>query len=100
VGSGEHTVPRSALREAARIGREAAAHEIDATGVVGDPIAPLAAIEDQLRRYDFDEVILATHSQQQSNWLETELLDRAREELTVPIRHVVIDHDAASSAAV
>jgi hypothetical protein len=76
--------------------RWAAEHEIDATGVIGDPIAPLAAIEDELRRHDFDEVILAAHPQQQSSWLEAEILDRAREELSLPVRHIVIDHDVPS----
>jgi hypothetical protein len=43
-------------------------------------------------------VILAAHPQQQSNWLEAEILDRAREELSLPVRHVVIDHDVPVEA--
>lgn len=82
----------AARRRLAKTLRWAADHEIPATGVIGDPVAPFAAIEDQLRRYDFDEVILATHPEQQSNWLEEEILDRAREQLSIPITHIVIDH--------
>jgi hypothetical protein len=69
----------------------AAEHGIEATGVVGDPIAPLAAIEDELRRHDFDEVILAMHPQEHTNWLETQLLERARAQLSIPVRRLVID---------
>jgi hypothetical protein len=69
----------------------AAEHDIEATGVVGDPVAPLATIEDELRRHDFDEVILAMHPQPHANWLETQLLDRARGQLNVPVRRLVID---------
>jgi hypothetical protein len=74
----------------------AAEHDIEATGVVGDPIAPLAAIEDELRRHDFDEVILAMHPQEHTNWLETQLLERARAQLSIPVRRLVIDQRAPS----
>jgi hypothetical protein len=53
--------------------------------------APLAAIEDELRRHDFDEVILAMHPREHTNWLETQLLERARTQLSIPIRRLVID---------
>jgi hypothetical protein len=58
--------------------------------LVGDPIAPLAAIEDELRRHDFDEVILAMHPQAHTNWLETQLLERTRAQLSIPVRRLVI----------
>lgn len=86
-----------ARRRLARTLRWAADHEIPATGVVGDPVAPFAAIEDQLRRYDFDEVILATHPDEQSNWLERAILGRASEQLSLPVTHIVIDHSDGPS---
>jgi hypothetical protein len=81
----------AARRRLRRTLQWAAEHDIEATGVVGDPIAPLAAIEDELRRHDFDEVILAMHPQERTNWLEAQLLERARAQLSVPVRRLVID---------
>ena len=66
---------------------------IEASGEVGDPIDPLAGLEDELRRFDIDEVIVATHPPERANWLETGLLERARDELSIPVIHVVIGGD-------
>jgi len=66
-------------------------HGLEATGEVGDPIDPLAGIEDELRRYDIDEVIFTTHTPERANWLEAGILERARAELGIPVRHLVID---------
>jgi len=75
----------------------AAEHAIEADGVVGDSIAPFAGIEDELRRHRFDEVIVLTHPRSQVSWFETEVLERAREELrSVPVRHVVIEHSPST----
>src|ERR1041385_8951895 len=49
---------------------------IQASGEVGDPIDPLAGIEDQLRRRHVDEIVLATHPLADANWVEMELLDQ------------------------
>ncbi len=77
----------------------AAEHRIEADGVVGDSIAPFARIEDELRRHRFDEVIVLTHPQSEVNWFETDVLERAREELrSVPVRHVVIEHSPRTSS--
>jgi hypothetical protein len=62
-----------------------------ATGEVGDPNAPFASIEDELRRYGADEVILATHPEESRNWLETGMLERLRAELDIPVTQVVVD---------
>lgn len=69
----------------------AEAEGLRATGVVGDPNAALGAIEDELRRYGADEVIISTHPPGKSNWLETGIVERLRDELDVPVRHVVVD---------
>ena len=69
-------------------------HGLEATGEIGDPIDPFEAIADELRRYDLDEVILATHRPERANWLETDLLERMREQLDIPLTHVMIDRDA------
>jgi hypothetical protein len=69
----------------------AEAEGLDATGTVGDPNAALGAIEDELRRYGADEVIISTHPPGKSNWLETGIVERLRDELDVPVEHVVVD---------
>jgi hypothetical protein len=61
---------------------------LDASGQVGDPIDPLAGIEDQLRRHHIDEVIVATHSRRDANWVESELLEQLRGQLDKPLTHV------------
>jgi GABA permease len=62
----------------------------EATGRVGD-MTPLVAIEDELRSGGADEVIISTHVAQRSHWLESGLVERAREELDIPVTHVVVD---------
>jgi GABA permease len=73
----------------------AAAEGLEASGAVGDPNAALGAIEDELRLYGADEVIISTHPPGKSNWLETGIVERLREELNIPITHVVVDLDRA-----
>ena len=63
---------------------------IDARGEIGDG-EPLQAMEDALRTFGADEIIISTHPEGRSNWLERGVVDRARERFTVPITHVVVD---------
>jgi GABA permease len=71
---------------------------LDATGKVGDPNAALGAIEDELRLFGADEVIISTHPPGKSNWLETGIVERLREELDIPVTHVIVDLERASVA--
>ena len=66
---------------------------IDATGQVGDS-EPLQAIEDGLRLFDADEVVVSTHPEGRSHWLEKGVVEAARERFAVPVTHVVVDLDA------
>ena len=63
---------------------------IDARGEVGDS-DPIQAIEDALRTFGADEIIISTHPPGRSNWLERNVIDRARELYGCPITHVVVD---------
>ena len=63
---------------------------LPARGEVGDA-DPLQAIEDALRTFGADEIILSTHPEGRSHWLERGVVDRARERFAVPITHVVVD---------
>ena len=63
---------------------------LPATGKVGDANAALGAIEDELRLFGADEVIISTYPRGESNWLETGIVERLRDELTIPVTHVVV----------
>ncbi len=71
---------------------------IDASGEVGDA-NPLQAMEDALRTFGADEIIISTHPEGRSNWLERGVVEHARERFTVPIRHVVVDLDRERAEA-
>jgi hypothetical protein len=61
---------------------------IAARGEIGDA-DPLQAIEDSLRTFGADEIIISTHPPERSNWLERGVVDKARERFPVPVRHVI-----------
>jgi hypothetical protein len=61
---------------------------VDAVGVVGDP-NPLQAIEDALWIYGADELVLATHADDQLHWLERRVVERTRAHYLIPIEHLV-----------
>ena len=63
---------------------------VQARGEVGDG-DPLQAIEDALRTFGADEIIISTHPEGRSNWLERGVVEKARERFAVPITHVVVD---------
>jgi hypothetical protein len=66
---------------------------VDARGEIGDS-EPLQAIEDALRTFGADEVIISTHPEGRSHWLERGLVESARARFEVPITHVVVDLEA------
>jgi hypothetical protein len=70
---------------------------IDATGEIGDA-EPLQAMEDALRLFGADEIIISTHPEGRSHWLEKGIVEGARERFTVPITHVVVDLEAEREA--
>jgi hypothetical protein len=63
---------------------------IDARGEVG-ATEPLQAIEDALRTFGADEIVISTHPAGSSRWLEDGVVDAARERFAVPVTHVVVD---------
>ena len=66
---------------------------VDATGDIGDA-DPIQAIEDALRMFAPDELIISTHPEGRSHWLERGIVTRARERFALPVTHVVVDLDA------
>ena len=71
---------------------------IDASGQVGDA-DPVQAIEDALRTFGADEIIISTHPEGRSNWLEKGVVSGAKQRFTVPITHVVVDLEAEQTEA-
>jgi hypothetical protein len=64
-----------------------------AQGEVMDP-DPFAAITDAIDEFGADELIISTHPETRSGWLRKGLVDRVRDELGLPVEHVVVDLDA------
>ena len=69
---------------------------VSARGEIGDG-DPLQALEDALREFPADEIVVSTHPPGRSNWLEQGVVEQARQRYDVPITHVVVDLAAAES---
>jgi GABA permease len=63
---------------------------LKARGEVGDS-DPLQAIDDALRTFAPDELVISTHPEGRSNWLERGVVEGARERFDLPVTHVVVD---------
>jgi hypothetical protein len=70
---------------------------LSANGEIGDS-DPHLAIEDVLRHFAADEVVISTHPPERSRWLEHGVVTSARERLDLPVTHVVVDLDAERAA--
>jgi hypothetical protein len=66
---------------------------VDADGEIGDG-DPLQAMEDAIRTFAPDELIISTHPPGRSHWLERGIVERARERFDLPVTHVVVDLEA------
>jgi GABA permease len=66
---------------------------LDASGEIGDG-DPIQAIEDAIRTFRPDELIVSTHPAGRSHWLERGVVEKARTRFEVPLTHVVVDLDA------
>ena len=63
---------------------------IQAAGEIGDG-DPIQAIEDALRTFRPDELVVSTHPLGKSHWLERGVVEKARERFALPVTHVVVD---------
>jgi hypothetical protein len=71
---------------------------LKARGQVGDS-EPRTAIEDALGEFAADEIVISTHPPDRSRWLENGVVDQARNEIDLPVTHVVVDLEAEGRAA-
>jgi len=56
----------------------------------GGDVDPLQAIEDALRRFPADEIVVLTAPDEEASWLEADLGKKAQERFSVPVTHLVI----------
>ena len=61
--------------------------------------APLGIAFYNGNAFPADEVIISTHPPERSKWLERGVVERAREEVPLPITHVVVDLETESQQA-
>lgn len=73
---------------------------LSARGHLGDG-DPLQALDDALRLYQPDEVVISTHPHSRSNWLERQVVRKARERYDLPVTHIVVDleHEGAETSS-
>jgi GABA permease len=69
---------------------------VEAHGAVGD-LDPLVAIEDAVRTFHPDEIVVSTHPPGRSNWLERGVVPAVQERFDVPVQHVVVDLQRAEA---
>jgi hypothetical protein len=69
---------------------------LGARGEVGDA-DPVQAVEDALRVFGADEIVLSTHPEGRSHWLERGVVESIRQRFDVPLTHVVVDLERQSS---
>jgi hypothetical protein len=68
-------------------------HGIRASGTVGDA-DPNLALEDALRLFPADEVIMVVHPRERRTWLEHDVVEQARRAVKTPITVIEVDADA------
>ena len=62
---------------------------VNVSGHVGDA-DPLQAIADALAIVPADELLIATHPQERSHWLERDLVTRACVSFDLPVAHLIV----------
>jgi GABA permease len=70
---------------------------IEAEGEIGD-VDPLVAVQDAVRTFRPTEIVVSTHPEGRSNWLERGVVAALRDRYDVPVTHVVVDLEAQERA--
>jgi Universal stress protein family len=63
---------------------------VNVRGEIGDG-DPLQALEDTLRGFAADAIVISTHAEGRSHWLEEGVVEAARARFDVPVTHVIGD---------
>jgi hypothetical protein len=75
-----------AAQRAAAASEAVPAEQVEAH--VGD-VDPLQAIEDALRMFPADEIVVLTDPDEEATWLESGLAEQAQKRFSVPVTHLV-----------
>lgn len=90
-------VARSAAEERlSRTMQSLEAQGVQTVGQLGDS-SPQQALDDAMRTFGPDHVIVATHPPGRSRWLERGIVDRARRNYPVPVTHLIVDVDSGAA---
>jgi GABA permease len=63
---------------------------LNAHGELGS-FKPLKALEDAIREFNPDRLVICTLPEDRSAWLRFDIVERARETFRIPVTHVVVD---------
>lgn len=63
---------------------------LEADGAVVDP-DPYTAIEEAVEAESVDQLIISTHPETRSGWLQRNLVERVERDIGLPVEHVVVD---------
>jgi hypothetical protein len=85
--SDEDRARRAAAQRLARSLEALAAAGVAASGHVGDP-NPLLAIEDALRTFPAEEIVVVTPPEHRAHWLAHEIAARARARFPHPVHQI------------
>ena len=66
------------------------AMDVEAEGAVGDD-SPLDAVDDHIRSFRPDHILIALRSEEHAGWQERELFDRIEQRTAAPVTVFVID---------
>jgi hypothetical protein len=89
--------PREHARERLDKSLELMAQDgIDASGEVGDA-NPVRAFKDAVAVFHPDAVIVSTHPEGRSHWLENQVVEKIEAATDLPVTHVVVDMAAQSA---
>jgi REP element-mobilizing transposase RayT len=98
--------PRAEDVSEERVGRDLASTlaelyraDVDATGQPMSP-DPFRAVQNAVRHYRIDEVLISTFAGEASRWLEEDLVGRTREITEKPVEHLEAGRPAEAVAAV
>jgi GABA permease len=50
---------------------------------------PIPAIDDALLHFDADLIVISTHPPERSRWLRKDIVGKARQKYSLPVRHVI-----------
>jgi hypothetical protein len=70
---------------------------LEASGTVGEA-DPNVALEDGLRLFPADEVVIIARSGEQAAWAEHDVVEQAHSRLTIPITYIEVDSDSPGPA--